>query len=410
MSARLLVFGGTTESRALLERGIPALCCVATDYGAKLLAGLPNVTPMVGRLDAAAMERLIRREGVTHVIDATHPYAIEVSENVRAACAATGARLLRLSRGKTPLPADAVAVSAAAEAAKMLDATREKVLLTVGSKELPAFLGVAEAASRLYARVLPTAEAVALCEALGFDAGHIVAMRGPFSRRMNEAVLEATGARTLVTKDGGVAGGMMEKLEAARALGVRVIVVGRDDEEGASVEEAVLWARRALGLNRPPLFPMLLPLEGAFALVIGGGAVALRRARTLSRCGARVKAVAPRFCEGWDALGCERETRGWRAGDMDGAALVAVATDSPGENRSAAAEAGRRGIPVSVADNAALGTFCFPSLIEHDGASVCVSTAALDPSLTRALADRLRALWPGLVEDERRRAGEDGRR
>ena len=107
--SRLLVFGGTTESRTLLERGIPALCCVATDYGAKLLEGLDNVTPLVGRLDAPAMEALFRREGITHVIDATHPYAVEVSRNIRAACAAAGIKLLRVARPRTPLPESAVA-------------------------------------------------------------------------------------------------------------------------------------------------------------------------------------------------------------------------------------------------------------------------------------------------------------
>ncbi len=409
MSARLIVFGGTTESRALLERGIPALCCVATDYGARLLEGLQGVTPLVGRLDAAAMEELIRREGVTHAIDATHPYANDVSRNIRAACAATGTKLLRLARERTLLPKNAVTVASASEAAELLNGTREKVLLTVGSKELRAFAGVEEAKSRLFARVLPTSDAIGLCESLGFDAGHIVAMRGPFTRAMNEAVLAATGASTLVTKDGGAAGGMREKLEAAESMGARVIVIGRDEERGASLEEAVLWARRALGLSRPPLFPMLVPLEGAAALLIGGGPVALRRAKTLLRCGARVRAVAPMFCGGWDVVACERASRGWRPDDMDDAAIVVAATDSREENSSAAREAKRRRIPVSVADNAAEGTFCFPSLIERDGVSVCVSTAGLAPSLTHALANRLRRLWPEIVADERRAREPDGK-
>ncbi|MBQ4490195.1 MAG: precorrin-6A reductase [Pyramidobacter sp.] len=405
--SRLLVFGGTTESRTLLERGIPALCCVATDYGAKLLEGLDNVTPLVGRLDAPAMEALFRREGITHVIDATHPYAVEVSRNIRAACAAAGIKLLRVARPRTPLPESAVVAASAEEAAELLNATDEKVLLTVGSKELPAFAGVTNAKTRLFARVLPTSSVIAKCEALGYDAGHIVAMQGPFSRAMNEAMFAATGAKTLVTKDGGASGGMEDKLAAAESAGARVIVIGRSAEDGATLDEAVLWARRELGLSRPPLFPMLIPLEGKKALVIGGGPIALRRARTLLRCGASVTAVALRFCEGWSGLHCQQCVRGWLPDDLGRAALAVAATDSRDENHAIALEANRRGVPVSVADNAAEGTFSFPSLIEHDGASINVSTAGLDPALTRRLADRLREIWPQIVTEERHKKEEN---
>ena len=405
--SRLLVFGGTTESRTLLERGIPALCCVATDYGAKLLEGLDNVTPLVGRLDAPAMEALFRREGITHVIDATHPYAVEVSRNIRAACAATGIKLLRVARPRTPLPESAVVAASAEEAAELLNATDEKVLLTVGSKELPAFAGVTNAKTRLFARVLPTSSVIAQCEALGYDAGHIVAMQGPFSRAMNEAMFAATGAKTLVTKDGGASGGMEDKLAAAESAGARVIVIGRSAEDGATLDEAVLWARRELGLSRPPLFPMLIPLEGKKGLVIGGGPIALRRARTLLRCGASVTAVALKFCEGWSELHCQQCVRSWLPDDLGRAALAVAATDSRDENHAIALEANRRGVPVSVADNAAEGTFSFPSLIEHDGASINVSTAGLDPALTRRLADRLRAIWPQIVTEERHKKEEN---
>ena len=405
--SRLLVFGGTTESRTLLERGIPALCCVATDYGAKLLEGLDNVTPLVGRLDAPAMGALFRREGITHVIDATHPYAVEVSRNIRAACAAAGIKLLRVARPRTPLPESAVVAASAEEAAELLNATDEKVLLTVGSKELPAFAGVTNAKTRLFARVLPTSSVIAQCEALGYDAGHIVAMQGPFSRAMNEAMFAATGAKTLVTKDGGASGGMEDKLAAAESAGARVIVIGRPAEDGATLDEAVLWARRELGLSRPPLFPMLIPLEGKKALVIGGGPIALRRARTLLRCGASVTAVALRFCEGWSELHCQQCVRSWLPDDLGRSAVAVAATDSRDENHAIALEANRRGVPVSVADNAAEGTFSFPSLIEHDGASINVSTAGLDPALTRRLADRLRAIWPQIVTEERHKKEEN---
>ncbi|MCI6259609.1 MAG: precorrin-6A/cobalt-precorrin-6A reductase [Pyramidobacter sp.] len=353
------------------------------------------------------MEELIRVENVTHVIDATHPYALEVTKNVRRACARAGVKLLRVTRAKTPLFGDVTAVATPEEAAALLDDGDEKVLLAVGSKELPAFAGVSRAKERLFARVLPTSDVIAQCEALGYDAGHLIAMQGPFSAAMNEQMLEATGAAVLVTKDGGASGGTEEKLRAAQNRGARVILIGRGDEEGATVDEALLWLRREMKLECPPLFPMLLPLEGKKALLIGGGPVALRRAQTLKSCGADVRAVAVSFCEGWD--GFDAVVREWRESDLDGAVLAVAATDSREQNRLIAAAAKKRGVPVSVADNAAEGSFYFPALIHCGAAAVSASTGGLDPALTRRLADRLREIWPGIVAEELHRKEENRR-
>ena len=407
MSGRLLVFGGTTEARELRRRGVPAICCVATAYGAKLLEGLDNVRVLTGRLDEAAMEELFRAESVTHVIDATHPYALEATKNVRRACERAGVKLLRVTRAKTPLFGDVTTVATAEEAAALLDGGGEKVLLTVGSKELPAFARVSRAKERLFARVLPTSDVIAQCEALGYDAGHLIAMQGPFSAAMNEQMLAATGATVIVTKDGGASGGMEEKLRAAQNRGARVILVGRGDEEGATVDEALLWLRREIGLECPPLFPMWLPLEGKKSLLIGGGPVALRRAQTLKSCGAAVRAIAVSFCPGWEDF--ETEKREWRESDLDGVCLAVAATDRREQNRLIAAAAKKRGVPVSVADNAAEGTFYFPALIRCGAAAASVSTGGLDPAATRRLADRLREIWPGIVAEELHKKEEERR-
>lgn len=395
---KLLIFGGTTEARQLLERGIPSICYVATDYGAKLVRDLPNADVRVGRLDCAAMVKLIRTEKITHVIDATHPYALLVTANVKEACKETGAKLLRVVRPKTPLFGDVVTVSTPEEAAKLLDSSDEKVLLTVGSKELPSFANVKNAKARLFARVLPTSGVISQCEKLGYDAGHIIAMQGPFNAVMNEQMLSMTGAQTLVTKDGGANGGMEDKLTAAYKAGARVILIGRSDEEGASVDEATLWARRELKLDFPPLFPMLTPIEGKCCVIAGGGHIALRRAKTLKRCGASVVAIAPKFCEGWE--GFSVVTREWQKSDLNGAILAVAATDNREVNCSVAAEAKRRGIPVSVADDAAEGTFYFPALINCGDCAVSVSTGGLSPSLTHRLANRMREEWPKIIAAE----------
>lgn len=404
---RLLLFGGTTESRELLERGLPALCCVATDYGADLVRGLPNAEVRVGRLDEAGMEALIRSEGITCVIDATHPYALEVTRNIRAACEAAGTPLLRVSREPGAGREGVVPVQSCREAAELLNERQGRVLLTVGSKELREFTAVKDYRTRLFARVLPTAEVLRSCEELGFDPEHVIAMRGPFSAALNRAMLDQIGASILVTKDGGAPGGVEDKLQAAREAGAEVILITRPKEEAAfsTVEEGVAWARRMLGLRRSPLFPLLTDIEGRKVLLVGGGNVALRRAATLLKCGARVLAVSPVFRDDFPRE-AEWLLRPFEPGDLEGAALAVAASDDRETNRRVGREARVRGIPVSVADAAEECSFFFPSLVVADGASVSVSTGGTSCVLTRRLADRLRTVWGGWVAEETERLDE----
>ena len=123
------------------------------------------------------------------------------------------------------------------------------------------------------------------------------------------AHLERARARFLVTKDGGAAGGFTEKLEAASSYGAAVLMIRRPDESGESEyglrgtsDEATGWARELLGQDQPPLtqielraplFPMFVSLKGRGALVIGAGAVALRKAEILLRCGALLRVASP---------------------------------------------------------------------------------------------------------------------
>ena len=96
----ILIFGGTTEGRLLARelsrRGLPAWVSVATPLGAEELSGLPGITPLVGRKTAGEMAGLL--QGFSRCVDATHPYAAEVSANIRTACAEAGVPLRRLLR------------------------------------------------------------------------------------------------------------------------------------------------------------------------------------------------------------------------------------------------------------------------------------------------------------------------
>lgn len=235
---RLLIFGGTTEGRVLAERaaalGAEVTVSVATELGAEELAGLAGVEVLAGRMDQSAMEALL--PGFDACVDATHPYAKLVTAAVREACGRTRTPLRRLLRAASTVESgDVVRVPSCAGAAAFLEGQEGNILLATGSKELSAFAGLER--SRLYARVLPTHDGIAACEALDLPHSHILALQGPFSQKLNEAMLEQYKIRWMVTKDGGTAGGFGEKLAAARAAGAGLVLIGRPPDEGDSFEE-----------------------------------------------------------------------------------------------------------------------------------------------------------------------------
>ena len=234
----VLLFGGTGEGRELaqwlLTQHIPALVCVATEYGETLLPA--GIEAHVGRLDEAGMAALMASRPFTHVVDATHPYAVEVTANIQAAAAAVGLPCLRLVRHSDGEDLCHKAGDMAA-AAYMLERLPGNVLLTTGSKELDVFAkpGLVE---RCYPRVLPMMNSLSRCLELGFPPKNIICMQGPFSKELNVALLKQYHIKTLVTKDTGGYGGFREKAEAAREAGCALLVVERPRAEtGLTLEE-----------------------------------------------------------------------------------------------------------------------------------------------------------------------------
>ena len=145
------------------------------------------------------------------MIDATHPYAVQVTENIRQACAAAGASYLRLIRPSRQANGEAVYVKDTAEAVEYLKSTEGDILVTTGSKELEAFCALPDYKNRVYARVLSLPQVAASCAALGFEGKHLICMQGPFSRELNAAMIRQLHTRWLVTKESGAAGGFQEK-------------------------------------------------------------------------------------------------------------------------------------------------------------------------------------------------------
>lgn len=230
----LILFGGTTEGRALCERldkkRVEALVCVATEYGEALLPRSDTIRVRTGRLAQPEMVSLFEVERPRLVIDATHPYAAEASGNIRAACEEAGIRHIRLVR-EAVTDSGCVLFSGLDELTAWLNRQCGTVFSTLGAKEAAALTAVTGYRERVWLRILPDVAGLAACLEAGFPARHLICMQGPFSRELNAAMFREAEADILLTKESGAAGGYPEKMEAARECGMTVAALARPKAE-----------------------------------------------------------------------------------------------------------------------------------------------------------------------------------
>lgn len=242
---RLLILGGTVEASALARRVAEAGLDAVISYAGRVER--PAAQPIPRRIGgfggAEGLAAWLRQERIGRVIDATHPFAAQMSANAVAACAAAGVPLAALTRPAwTPVAGDRwhrVADIAGAVAA--LAGPRRRVMLAIGRMHLDAF--AAEPQHFYLLRLVdPPAGPLPLpdCAAL--------VSRGPFTEAGDRALMEAHGIDLVVSKNAG-GSGARAKIDAARALGLPVVMIDRPAlpprRELASVEAAMDWLAHA---------------------------------------------------------------------------------------------------------------------------------------------------------------------
>lgn len=251
---KAIVFAGTTEGYALCEflaeNRVSVYACAATEYGGSLLQENEFLHVSAGRLKTEDMEELFRKENPEIVLDATHPYAAEVTKNIRTACESAGVLYQRILRPEGEKNSEAIYVESTEEAAAFLSGTEGNIFLTTGSKELAKFTGIPDYKERLFARVLSIPSVIRSCAELGIEGKHLIGMQGPFSAEINEAMLRQFQCSYLVTKDTGLAGGFPEKMEACQRCGVTPVIIGRPlKEEGLSMQDARVFLSKMFGFT-----------------------------------------------------------------------------------------------------------------------------------------------------------------
>lgn len=274
---KIIIFGGTCEGRRLAEAfqgtKLELHICVATQYGASLLPVCENIHVHAGRMDAEEMSDFLKKLDADCCLDATHPYAVAVTENIFHACQEEKLPYIRVLRREESISeelraeacrdagteagagenqVEVVYRESVAEAVEFLASTSGNILITTGSRDLQEYTGLADYQNRCFARVLPTLSVMEKCKALGFEGRNLIGMQGPFSEELNFAMLKQVNASWMVTKSSGKEGGYPEKCEAAIRAGVNIVVIGRPAqkaENAMELEEAVAFLREKYGIG-----------------------------------------------------------------------------------------------------------------------------------------------------------------
>jgi len=229
----LWVFSGTSDGNALAnelaQQGYPVVVSAATEYGGEVAAQhCSGVSVWAGHQGVEAQRQALSQNQARVIVDATHPYANLISEQLMGLSQSLNIPYLRFERPSSFETDSGVECDSTEQAAEQAIAIGRRIFLTTGSKDLATFLQAPGAAEReWFVRVTPEPEFIQRAIDLGVPRSHICAMQGPFSQAFNEALWRDLKIDCVITKDSGYAGGYQAKVAATQALNLPLLVIKR---------------------------------------------------------------------------------------------------------------------------------------------------------------------------------------
>jgi len=233
---RIWLIGGTGESAklaiALLQIQLHLVISVTTESARSLYPNSPLLQVWVGRLNLSQIEQFLTEQNISAVLDASHPYAVEISQNAIAACQKQEIPYLRFERlrwevggwgdgemGEKLIYLDSFEKLVAGEYL-----VGERVLFTVGYKVLPLFRDWHDR-STLFARVLPASTSIQAALAAGFTQDKLFAMRPPIPLNLERELWRHWQISMVVTKASGAPGGEDIKRQLTAELGIKLVII-----------------------------------------------------------------------------------------------------------------------------------------------------------------------------------------
>ncbi|WP_296744871.1 cobalt-precorrin-6A reductase [Mesorhizobium sp.] len=240
---RALILGGTSDANLLAEAIARAGCDAIYSYGGRTRAPARQPLPIrVGGFGGASgLAAYIRQKNITHVVDATHPFAAAMSSNAVAACATTGTPLLALERAPwTKGSGDNwIEVSDISAAVAALPDEPTRVFLAIGRQHIAAF-----GAKPQHAYVLRFVDPPD--SAPPFPQADITVSRGPFVLADELETMQSRHIGWIVARNAGGAGARA-KIDAARVLGLPIIMIARPQLPERPRTESIADVLRWLG-------------------------------------------------------------------------------------------------------------------------------------------------------------------
>ena len=231
MNTKIFLIAGTQDGRKLAEilsqKNFDVTASVVSDYGRKLLETCAGIKINDKPLDRDELEKILRAGDFKFLVDASHPYAKNISANAIDAAQAAQVVYLRYERAAIDFDYEKIYRVESYEAAALKAAELGKnIYLTTGSRSLKIFVDLLKDCN-LTVRILPTAEVLTQCEALGLSPKQIVAIQGAFSTELNVELFKHARAEVIVTKNSGQIGGTDTKIQAAQVLNLPVVMIER---------------------------------------------------------------------------------------------------------------------------------------------------------------------------------------
>ena len=272
---RIWLIGGTSESARIAEaiagEGLPCTVTVSTKAAQALYPGNPELKVRVGQISSAQISFFCAQEQIVAVVDASHPYAVAISQGAIAAATESPIPYLRYERphvgdrergvgGEGERGRSFCSLSSeSTEAVIELDSfdllivgnylEGRRVLLTIGCKALPLFQPWQDRAT-LFARLLPDVNSLEVAATAGFTPDRLIALRPPISTQLEKALWHQWQISLVVTKASGQAGGEDVKRSVAAELGIPLIVIARPriayPQQTSDLSEVLAFCRRHL--------------------------------------------------------------------------------------------------------------------------------------------------------------------
>ncbi len=208
-SPKVWLIGGTVDSRSitkmLIDNGLACVVTVTTAEAKNLYPVNPLLTVRIGRLTPEEIPAFLGRENIQAIVDASHPFASQISATVTAIAPGQKIPYLRFERPPLPLGKNVVEVSDLETLLKEKYLHNQRVLLTLGARWLDHFQPIQNQAT-LFARILPYPQALATAIAAGFTSERLIALRPPVSTSLEKALWQQWAIDMVITKASGARG------------------------------------------------------------------------------------------------------------------------------------------------------------------------------------------------------------